>query len=54
MATKSTTTELTKEEIKYQRRVKSIELAIRTQGSKGALSDTIVKVAEKIYTYIST
>lgn len=53
MATKSTTTQLSKEEIKYQRRVKSVELAIKSQGSRGALSETIIKVADKIYAYLN-
>lgn len=52
MSTKSTITKLTNEEIKFQKRVKSIELAIKSQGSRGALSETIIKVAEKIYTYL--
>lgn len=53
MSTKSTTTELTKEEVKYLRKVKSVELAIRSQGSKGMTCDTVVKVAEKIYEYLN-
>ncbi len=53
MSTISKTTELTKDEIKYQRKVKSMELAIRSQGSKGILSETLVKVAEKIYQYLN-
>lgn len=53
MSTKSTTTKLTAEESKFNRRVKSIELAIKSQGSRGALSETVIKVAGKIYEYLS-
>lgn len=52
MSTKSTTVKLTPDEIKFNRRVKSIELAIKSQGSRGALSETTLKVAEKIYIYL--
>lgn len=53
MSTKSTTVKLTTDEVKYNRRVKSIELAIKSSGNKGVLSDTVIKVAEKIYTYLN-
>lgn len=53
MSTKSTTVKLTESEIKFNRRVRSIELAIKTQGSKGMTSDTVIKVAEKIFEYIN-
>ena len=54
MASKTVTTELTKEEIKYQRKVKSMELAIKSQGTKGILSETLVKVATTIYNYLNS
>lgn len=53
MSTKSTTVKLTDAETKFNRRVRSIELAIKTQGTKGMTSDTVIKVAEKIYDYIN-
>jgi hypothetical protein len=53
MSTKSTTTQLTKEEIKYQRKVKAMELAIKSQGRNGITSDALVKVADKIFNYIN-
>lgn len=52
MSIKSTTVKLTGEEVKYTRKVKSIELAIKSQGSKGMTSDTLITVAGKIYTYL--
>lgn len=53
MSTKSTTVKLTESEIKFNRRVRSIELAIKTQGKGGIASDTLIKVAEKIYGYLN-
>lgn len=54
MATKSTKIELSAEEIKYQRKVKSIELAIRaTVGKNGAMIGTIIKSADEIFKYIN-
>lgn len=53
MPTKSTTTTLTEKEVKYQQKVKSVELAIKSQGSKqGITSDALIKVAGKIYDYL--
>jgi len=54
MSTKQTTTVLTAAEIKYLRKVKSVELAIKTQGSKGMQSSTVIKVAGEIYNYINS
>ena len=51
---KQTKTVLTAAEIKYQRKVKAVELAIKSQGSKGIMSETLVKVAEKIYAYLNS
>lgn len=53
MPTKQTITVLTKEEIKYLRRVKSVELAIKTQGRTGLSLDTLIRVSEKIYEYLN-
>lgn len=38
-------------EIQYERRVKSVELAIKSQG-KPALSSTVVKAAGEIFKYL--
>lgn len=54
MSSKKVVLELTKEEATYQRRVKSVELALKASGNRGVLSGTLVKVAAEIYTYIST
>lgn len=51
MSTKQIETKLTAAEIKYNRRVKSVELAIRAQ--KNMTAETIVKVSEKIYNYLN-
>lgn len=51
MSTKTTDTKLSPQEIKYNQRVKSVELAIRSQKG-GITSDTLMKVAEKIYSYL--
>ncbi len=54
MATKSVTTKLTAEEVKYLRRVKSVELAIKsTVGKNGSSISVVMKSAEEIYNYIS-
>lgn len=53
MPTKSTTVKLTAIEINFNRRVKSVELAIKTQGKTGITSETLIKVAEKIFEYLN-
>lgn len=52
--TKQTKTELTDAEIKYERRVKSIELAIKNQGKCGCVVKTLVNTAEEIYKYLNS
>lgn len=51
---KQTKTELSKEEIKYERRVKSVELAIKNQGKNGATPKTLIAVAKEIYDYVNS
>lgn len=54
MATKTQSIKLTDAELKYQRRVKSVELAIKaTVGKNAAMINTVMKAAEEIYQYIS-
>lgn len=50
----TTKTELSDKEIKYWQRVKSVELAIKSQGKSGITSETLVKVAERIYQYLKS
>ena len=50
----TTTKELSKEELKYQRKVKAVELAIKSQGNKGMTATTITNVAEAIFKYPSS
>ena len=50
----TTTKELTLAELKYQRKVKAVELAIRSQGNKGMTAKTITTVADEIYKYLSS
>jgi hypothetical protein len=54
MPTVSKTTVLSAAEIKYQRKVKAMELAIKSQGRNGITSDALVKVADKIFQYINS
>lgn len=54
MSTKSTTTQLTDTELKLQRKIKSVELAIKSQGKSGCQVTTLMKVAKEIYDYISS
>ena len=49
----TTTKQLSAAELKYQRKVKAAELAIRSQGSKGMTATTITTVAEAIYKWLS-
>ena len=49
----TTVKELSKEELKYQRKVKAVELAIRSQGNKGMTAKTITQVAEEIFKWLS-
>jgi len=54
MATKTITTKPSAEEIKYLRKVKSVELAIKsTVGKNGASIGTVIKSAKDIYEYIN-
>lgn len=54
MATTKTQKVLTTAEIKYNQKVKSVELAIRSQGNRGMTSKTLMEVAKNIFDYIST
>lgn len=54
MATKSTTLQLSEQEIQFQRRVKSIELAIKaTVGKNGSSMKTVLSAAKEIYDFLS-
>lgn len=54
MSTKQVTTKLTDAETKFNGRVKSVELAIKSQGKNGIASKTLIEVAAKIYGYITS
>lgn len=52
MSTTTTSVKLTQEEIIFQQRVKSVELAIKSQGRGGISQATLIKIAEEIYKYL--